>query len=87
MAQTFLCSQILLILQSTKGITVDGNIYQCPTDWTVEQAEGSIRHRYGLQGGEIEHDNLAVLGTTLISTFTGNLVFVGGHSSIQPPGK
>ncbi len=66
---------------------MDGNIYQCPTEWTVEQAEGSIRSRYGLQGGEIEHDNVAVLGTTLISTFTGNLVFVGNQSIQQPPGK
>ena len=67
----------------TKDINVHGNVFPCPTDWTVEEAEARIRSSYGIQFGGIEHNGISVLGTSLISSFTGNLDFVGGQS-IQP---
>ena len=68
---------------STKDINVHGNVFPCPIDWTVEEARARIRSSYGLQGGRIDHNGIPVLGTCLISSFTGNLDFVGGQS-IQP---
>ncbi len=75
---------------STKDINVHGNVFPCPTDWTVEEARARIRSSYGLQGGGIDHNRIPVLGTSLISSFTGNLDFVGGQSIQQfkqPPGN
>ena len=71
---------------STKDITVNGNIFQCPTDWNVDQAEATIRSYYGIRFGRIEHNGIStVLATTLISTFTGNLVYVGLSNNLQVP--
>jgi len=64
---------------ATKDITVivNGSIFKCPTDWTVEEARNEIRSRYALHGGGIEKDGIAVRATDLISALTGTLTFAG----------
>ncbi len=81
MAQTLFSQMFLIVLKAQCQL-----IFQCPTVWNVDQAKGRIRSRYGIRGGGIEHNGVPVLGTALISSFTGNLVFVGGQS-FQPPSK
>lgn len=71
---------------TTKEIAVNGQVYHCPTEWTVEKATDRIKLGYGLQNGGIEQDNVPVLGTALISSLTGDLAFVGGQP-IQQLGK
>ena len=70
---------------ATKDITVNGEVFRCPVDWTVEETIRRIRSRYVLQGGGIDHNNVPVLATDLVSSFTGTLVFVGGQP--KQPGK
>ncbi len=67
---------------TTKDVTVNGKVFPCPVNWSVEEAEKRIRSRYELQGGGIEHNNVPVQATNLISSFTGTLVFVDGHQQL-----
>jgi hypothetical protein len=60
-------------------IHVNGEVFNCPRDWSVEMAESRIRTRYGLQFGAIEADGIAVFLTSLISNLPGDLAFVGGQ--------
>ena len=63
----------------TKDINVNGQVFRCPIEWTVEEAESKIRSRYGLQIGGIEEDGIPVLGTARIKDVAGPLTFVGGQ--------
>ena len=69
---------------ATKDITVNGEIFRCPIDWTLTEARDEIRDRYVLEGGGIDHNNVPVRGSDLIKTFSGTLAFVGGRSKQQP---
>ncbi len=58
----------------------DGNNFPCPIAATIDQAESTIRLRYGLQFGSLQDDNGALVDrAALISTTVGVLSFVGGR--------
>ena len=66
-------------MTTKKDVHVNGQVFRCSVEWTVEQAETRIRSFYGLQNGGIVEDGDPVLGTQLISSLTGTLAFVGGQ--------
>lgn len=70
----------------TKNIDVNGEVFPCPIEWTVDQAEARIKSFYSFSRGGIRQNNVSVLGNWLIGSLTGNLVYVGGQS-IQQSGK
>ena len=63
---------------TTKDIAVNGQVFRCPIEWTVDQARYEIRSWYCLQGGGIavEGNRVPVPGDKLISSLTGTLAFV-----------
>ncbi len=65
---------------TSKNIAVNGKIFRCPIEWTVEQARCEIRSRYVLPGGDIEEDGVPLLGSVLIRLTSGALVFVAGQT-------
>ena len=71
---------------ATKSIIVGTQIFPCPIGWTVNQARDEIRSRFGLQNGGLDENGIPVLGSAMISSFRGNLTFVGGQF-IQQQGK
>lgn len=66
---------------ASKDIDVGGRVFHCPVEQAVEQAETTIRSRFGLQVGGIDQDGLPALGTAPISSLTGSLAFVDGCSA------
>ena len=66
---------------------MSGEVFPCPVHWTIYEAREEIRALFMLQGGGIRHQDIPVLGTDLIGSFTGNLVFVGGQPVHKPLGK
>jgi hypothetical protein len=40
-----------------------GEVYRCPTCWTVQQVEERIRASYALYGGRMECDGVVIFGT------------------------
>ena len=61
-------------------ITVNGDIFSCRANCTVEQAVISIRSRYGLQfGGLVSEDGAYLLQGDLISDAVGAISFTGGQ--------
>jgi hypothetical protein len=52
---------------ATKNITVNGEVFRCPIDWTVDQAESKIRSAYLLAGyphiGYLQEGGVPLLGT------------------------
>ena len=66
---------------AAKDITVNGEVFPCPTDWTVDEAEPRIRSFYVLAGGGLRADGLPLLGTKRIGDTVGALSFVGGQQT------
>ena len=65
-------------------ITVNGYIFKCRANCTVELALSTIRSRYGLRfGGLVTEDGVALLQTDLISDAAGEISFIGGQSVLQ----
>ncbi len=48
---------------ATKDITVNGEVFLCPTDWTVDEAKAKIRSVYLLAGGGLRANGVPLLGT------------------------
>ena len=67
----------------TKDITVRGEVFPCPKDWTVDQAKEEIRSFYVLAGGGLQADGVPLLGTQRIGDTAGALSFVGGQQTLQ----
>ena len=68
---------------ATKDITVSGEVFPCPKDWTVDQAKEEIRSAYGLQFGYLQAGGVPLLGTQRIRNTAGALSFAGGQSTLQ----
>ena len=68
---------------ATKDITVNGEVFPCPNDWTVDQAKAEIRSAYLLAGGGLRADGVPLLGTQRIGDTAGALSFAGGQSTQQ----
>ena len=68
---------------ATKDITVNGEVFPCPNDWTVDQAETRIRSFYVLAGGGLREGGVPLLGTQRIGDTVGALSFVGGQQTQQ----
>ncbi len=65
-------------------VIVNGAIFNCPIDWTVEEAEARIRSRYVLEGGGVEENGIPVLATAQISALAGALTFAGNQPGMLP---
>lgn len=64
-----------------KTIRVEGKAdFNCPDNWTVDQAKSEIRSGYLLAGGFLLEDGVPLLGTVLISSTAGALSFAGGQA-------
>lgn len=63
---------------TTKDIAVNGQVFHCPVEWTVDRARYEIRSWYCLQGGGIVvgEDMVPVPGDRWISSLAGTLAFV-----------
>ena len=68
---------------ATKDITVNGKVFSCPNDWTVNQAKTRIRSFYLLAGGGLRAGGRPLLGTKPIGETVGTLSFVGGKQIQQ----
>lgn len=72
-----------IVLMETKGISVNGDVFRCPLDWIVKEAEERIRSRFVLQGGRIEENGIPLKETDVIGNAIGSLAFVGGLCTVQ----
>jgi hypothetical protein len=76
-------SLLIILEMATKDITVNGEVFPCPNDWTVDEAKAEIRSFYVLAGGGLQEGGVPLLGTQRIRDTAGALSFVGGKQIQQ----